>query len=293
MTTYPPLPKPADRDRIGDLLDLAERNNRLLVALARDNGLDADGSPVDMAEADGHEVFFTKDGDGYDIREAIAVCKDGGHEPTAFVITDCREIKVSNINAGRFTVRWRRHYRCCDSLSGEREITIVRGAAIKTIKDLERRLDEANDHAHVTASCGYVVDEMPGEPWGYVAAEAGPPSRDDSRQGFFDAIEAERRRQEAKFPGQRIPFFDPAHYDDRGVAFFLGYEEAKAKRRCDVAASSGTCDWNLVLAEEVAEFLHALARGDAKGAYKEGVEVCAVVLRMLESPEFAALKGAK
>lgn len=30
------------------LLDLAERNHRLLVALARDNGLDADGRPVDM-----------------------------------------------------------------------------------------------------------------------------------------------------------------------------------------------------------------------------------------------------
>ena len=37
-----------DEDRIGRLLDLAERNNRLLVALARDNGLDADGRPVDM-----------------------------------------------------------------------------------------------------------------------------------------------------------------------------------------------------------------------------------------------------
>jgi hypothetical protein len=39
-----------DEDRIGRLLDLAERNHRLLVALARDNGLDADGRPVDEPE---------------------------------------------------------------------------------------------------------------------------------------------------------------------------------------------------------------------------------------------------
>lgn len=160
-----------DEDRIGRLLDLAERNHRLLVALARDNGLDANGDPITASKSD--------------------------RSPT------------------------------------DRDI-------------------------------------------------------------FFSSIEVERDRQDEKFPGQRLPFVrvlgvHPGEGMSTSTKKHLKYAVERAKTRCESRYAAGTLDWRIVLEEEIAEFFYALVDGDPDSAFAEGVQVCAVVLRILESHEFKAI----
>jgi hypothetical protein len=115
MRHYPPLPESRDdEDRIGRLLELVERNNRLLVALARDNGLDEDGNPVDTPTD--HDPV---------------VCA------TEFSINDCCGMNVSILPNATATVTWRRHYRCCWSLSEERSVVASARAVVTAIRTVE------------------------------------------------------------------------------------------------------------------------------------------------------------
>ena len=102
-------------------------------------------------------------------------------------------------------------------------------------------------------------------------------------QELIDAIERERQRQEAKFPGQKLPAtvaqrldLNGSYIDMCGAACDgckIPYEGA-AKRRCDEQP-----DWSRVLVEEVSEAISAAGRGDADHACKELIEVAAVAIR--------------
>lgn len=109
-------------------------------------------------------------------------------------------------------------------------------------------------------------------------------------QHIIDAIERERQRQEAKFPGQKLPataiqrvrgLDDMFSTDAKGVCACNTaglISEIQAKVRCD-----DDPDWSRVLVEEVSEAVSAAGRGDAKHARQELIEVAAVALRWIEA----------
>ena len=102
-------------------------------------------------------------------------------------------------------------------------------------------------------------------------------------QELIDAIERERRRQEQKFPGQKIPatpmqtkYAWPNSGDAGDYAAQMCHipSEEFAKHLCDLCP-----DWSRVLVEEVSEAISAAGRGDADHACQELIEVAAVAIR--------------
>ncbi len=105
-------------------------------------------------------------------------------------------------------------------------------------------------------------------------------------QELMNAIDRERQRQEAKFPGQVLPatvvqanpgwlYADNAKWacSHAGVSF-----EENAKEMCDSRP-----DWSRVLVEEVSEAISAAGRGDAEHTKEELIQVAAVAIRWIEA----------
>lgn len=106
-------------------------------------------------------------------------------------------------------------------------------------------------------------------------------------QYIIDAIKRERQRQEAKFPGQKLPA-SPAllwpHFDEYRTAKHLEIpSEARAKFLCDVAVRNGALTHSEVLSEEHSEAQAAAARKDPVALREELIQVAAVALRWIEA----------
>lgn len=106
-------------------------------------------------------------------------------------------------------------------------------------------------------------------------------------QELIDAIERERQRQEAKFPGQKLPA-SPAllwpHFDEHRTARHLEIpSESRAKFLCDTAARNGSLTHGEILSEEHSEAQAAAARKDPAALREELIQVAAVALRWIEA----------
>lgn len=125
--------------------------------------------------------------------------------------------------------------------------------------------------------------------------EARMTATSERRAAIFAEVSKERERQEAKFPGQRLPLVEP---DDepgridlpRRVAG-LANDERMCRESCDEHAKSGTVTWLDVAREEFAEAMHALGKlqaghGSKAEARAECVQAIAVLVRLLESEHF-------
>lgn len=100
----------------------------------------------------------------------------------------------------------------------------------------------------------------------------------------FKAVVDERARQEEKFPGQQVPL--------SGIPIKTAtYCAKEARGHCELATSDGSLTADDIFAEEAEEFREALALGDREAIRKEGVQVIAVILRILESDAYKALDG--
>lgn len=124
--------------------------------------------------------------------------------------------------------------------------------------------------------------------------DAASPSSPRGR--IFAEVVAERERQEAKFPGQRLPLVEPddepGRVDMPRTVDRLRNREAVAREVCESRAKYGSLTWLGVLNEEVAEALHSLAKmqagiGGKEAARAELIQVAAVCFRILESEHFA------
>lgn len=100
----------------------------------------------------------------------------------------------------------------------------------------------------------------------------------------FAAVVEERVRQEEKFPGQQVPLSD-----EKPIVARDRVEDAR--EWCNTAMRIGTLTADNIFDEEAQEFREALALGDREAIRKEGVQVIAVILRILESDAYKALEG--
>ena len=116
------------------------------------------------------------------------------------------------------------------------------------------------------------------------------------RGRIFAEVVAERERQEAKFPGQRLPLVEPndepGRIDLRRAVDRLRNRESAAREVCEARARDGSLTWLDVASEEFSEAMHELAKLQAgiggKGAARaELIQVMAVCARILESEHFA------
>ena len=112
------------------------------------------------------------------------------------------------------------------------------------------------------------------------------------RGRIFAEVVAERERQEAKFPGQRLPLVEPddepGRVDMPRTVKQLADREAVARGVCESRAKYGSLTWLDVAREEFAEAMHALGKlqaghGSKAEARAECVQAIAVLVRLLES----------
>lgn len=119
------------------------------------------------------------------------------------------------------------------------------------------------------------------------------------RGRIFAEVIAERERQEAKFPGQRLPLVEPddepGRIDLRRAVDRLRNRESAAREVCEARSKDGSLTWLDVASEEFSEAMHALAKlqagiGGREAARAELIQVMAVCARILESEHFEACR---
>ena len=126
----------------------------------------------------------------------------------------------------------------------------------------------------------------------------------DARARVFEAINAERRRQDEKWGEQNHPMIpvdleQEARAHNTVPAFFachvLGIDDAKAARdECDRAHRLGYGTYTHIIIEELAEFIEACVKhGEVSDeAWAELVQTVAVGVGMLEALDRKRAKGA-
>ncbi len=97
-----------------------------------------------------------------------------------------------------------------------------------------------------------------------------------SRGFILQAIHDERERQDQKWGEQNHPDFDLKHFARIAKA-------EVCRERCDTAAMSSHCSWDLILLEEVAEAVDAAHAGEVRDLREELLQVAAVAVSWIEA----------
>lgn len=125
--------------------------------------------------------------------------------------------------------------------------------------------------------------------------EARMTATSERRAAIYAEVSRERERQEAKFPGQRLPLVEPEDEPGRidlpRTVKTLADREKIDREVCDSRARHGSLTWLDVAREEFAEAMHALGKlqaghGSKAEAQAECVQAIAVLVRLLESEHF-------
>ena len=117
----------------------------------------------------------------------------------------------------------------------------------------------------------------------------------DARARVFEAINAERRRQDEKWDEQNHPDVDPVltgrpgGCDPQRMAEEYEIPTAtRARANCDGEAKAGNCTWAHIAVEEMAEAVEAATdaaqgRGVLAALRKELVQLAAVIVAWIEA----------
>lgn len=105
--------------------------------------------------------------------------------------------------------------------------------------------------------------------------------REDAFWSLANEVLRERVRQHNKWGFQNWPVTCDTPGDSSAIAMRTLMEQA-AKGDCDNAARRGTCTWDLILAEEIAEVRTAWATGDTEELRKELVQCAAVLFAIID-----------